>query len=142
MSRVAPSLAVALAVVCCGGAGVSAQRPAWLSERFAARLVGIARSVRHQDRHAKVERTFVVRSTHRRVQRLGGWQGSQSNHAVLVVELWGRMKHCHSAPTNAGACAVTDGLTVVIDASTGATDDVIYGRLGAERLGPAYELHV
>ena len=95
--------------------------------------------VKKRDPAAKIDRAFIVRSTQSEVQRLGGW-AAPVNHPVYVLEMWGDMTLCHSAPAGADPCDETDGLTIVHNAETLETDDVVYGRLGGERLGPTYEL--
>ena len=140
-------IAIAAAAVLAAGFGLGVgaaggeDRPAWLSEATEKRLTANARAVFTQDPSAQIERAFVVRTAHQRVSEIGQWQ-SPGDHEVYVVELWGDMRLCHGAPAGGNPCERTDGLTVVYDARTLRTDDVRFGRLGAERLGSPYDLAV
>ena len=97
--------------------------------------------VKRDDPNAEIDRAFIVRATAADVARLGGWRSATSG-TVYVLELWGDMTLCHRVPSGADPCAQTEGITLVYDAATLRTRDVVYGRLGAEQLGRAFELSV
>ena len=144
MTRLWRSLALGSAAVAaaCGGNDPAAQdRPAWVTDALEQSMIRNALLVKKRDPEAKIERAFIVRSTDDELERVAG-STTPGDHPVYILEIWGEMTLCHGAPAGADPCDETDGFSVVYNAETPQTDQVVYGRLRAERLGPAYELNL
>jgi hypothetical protein len=125
----------------CMGDDARSDRPEWLTEALEQRLTRNALLVSRKDPDAEIARAFVVRSNVTDVSRLGGW-GDPRTGTVYVLELSGELTLCHGVTPEVDPCARTDGITVVYDGTTLRTRDVVYGRLGAEQLGPAFDLSI
>jgi hypothetical protein len=130
------------------GQDAASKRPDWLTEKFEKNLIRAAVHLKERDKEATVTRAFVVRATDKQVQRLGGWRSPGRDRVVYVLEVWGDMELCHTAPRGADPCTRTNGWTAVFASKTLEPLEaahVMTFRLGAERLccgGRPYDLDI
>lgn len=134
------ALALGAALAGAGATTRGNDRPGWLSAEDERRLSRVVRGVAKGRDASAVTRAVVARTSRERLYAL---QGDRINdpRPVLVLEIWAALTLCRGGGSgDPDPCTDTDGITIVHHPGVLETQEVWYGRAGADRLERVHEL--